>query len=74
MSTDNNNKINDNKDLYDRVIGWMADMDDPSNITDDEKFVSKEDFDEYMLDEATQIMYDIYQTCNEDNNLTKTGD
>ena len=74
MSTYNNNKINDNKDLYDRVIGWMADMDDPSNITDDEKFVSKEDFDEYMLDEATQIMYDIYQTCNEDNNLTKTGD
>jgi len=65
MSTDNNNKINDNKDLYDRVIGWMADMDDPSNLTDDEMFVSKEDFDEYMLDEAMQIMYDIYQTCNQ---------
>jgi len=65
MSTDNNNKINDNKDLYDRVIGWMADMDDPSNLTDDEMFVSKEDFDEYMLDEAMQIMYDIYQTCEE---------
>ncbi len=65
MSTDNHNKINDNKDLYDRVIGWMADMDDPSNLTDDEMFVSKEDFDEYMLDEAMQIMYDIYQTCEE---------
>ena len=58
-------KINDNKDLYDRVIGWMADMDDPSNLTDDEMFVSKEDFDEYMLDEAFSIMYDIYQTCEE---------
>tara|TARA_Y100000310_G_scaffold342559_1_gene446309 strand:- start:668 stop:880 length:213 start_codon:yes stop_codon:yes gene_type:complete len=62
---DNHNKINGNKDLYDRVIGWMADMDDPSNLTDDEMFVSKEDFDEYMLDEAMQIMYDIYQTCEE---------
>jgi len=66
MSTDNNNKINGNKDLYDRVIGWMADMDDPSNITDDEKFVSKEDYTEYMLDQAMQIMYDIYQTCEEE--------
>jgi len=58
-------KINGNKDLYDRVIGWMADMDDPSNITDDEKFVSKEYFQTYMLDQAMQIMYDIYQTCEE---------
>jgi len=41
MSTDNNNKINGDKDLYDRVIGWMADMDDPSNITDDERFAPK---------------------------------
>ncbi len=64
MSTDNNNKINGNKDLYDRMVGWMADMDDPS-LTDDEKPVSKLDFDLYMLDEAFSIMYDIYQTCEE---------
>lgn len=62
---DNLNKINGNKNLYDRICGWMADMDDPSNLTEDEKVVSKEDFDEYMLDEAFSIMYDIYQTCEE---------
>jgi len=65
---DNLNKINGNKDLYDRVIGWMADMDDPSTLTDDGRFVSKEDFDEFMLDEAMQIMYDIYHSCEWEEN------
>ena len=65
MSTDNLNKINGNKDLYDRVSDWMADMDDPASLTDDEKTVSLEYFQTYMLDQAMQIMYDIYQTCEE---------
>ena len=65
MSTDNLNKINGNKDLYDRVSTWMADMEDPESVTDDDEVVSKLDFDLYMLDEAFSIMYDIYQTCEE---------
>ena len=66
MSTDNLNKINGNKDLYDRICTWMADIEDPESVTeDDEEPVSKLDFDLYMLDEAFSIMYDIYQTCEE---------
>ena len=66
MSTDNLNKINGNKDLYDRLCTWMADIEDPESVTeDDEEPVSKLDFDLYMLDEAFSIMYDIYQTCEE---------
>lgn len=66
MSTDNHNKINGNKDLYDRICTWMADIEDPESVTeDDEEPVSKLDFDLYMLDEAFSIMYDIYQTCEE---------
>ena len=65
MSTDNLNKINGNKDLYDRVSTWMADIEDPESVTEDDEVVSKLDFDLYMLDEAFSIMYDIYQTCEE---------
>jgi len=63
MSTDNLNKINGNKDLYDRLSTWMADMEDPESVTEDDEVVSLEAFRNYMLDEAMQIMYDIYQTC-----------
>ena len=65
MSTDNLNKINGSKDLYDRVSTWMADIEDPESVTEDDEVVSKLDFDLYMLDEAFSIMYDIYQTCEE---------
>ena len=52
---DNLNKINGNKDLYDRICGWMAEIEDPESVTDDEEAVTL----------AMQIMYDIYQTCND---------
>tara|TARA_R110000824_G_scaffold343111_1_gene529678 strand:- start:31 stop:231 length:201 start_codon:yes stop_codon:yes gene_type:complete len=65
MSTDNLNKINGNKDLYDRMCTWMADIEDPESVTDDEEVVNLEAFRNYMLDEAFSIMYDIYQTCEE---------
>jgi len=64
MSTDNHNKINGNKDLYDRMCTWMADIEDPESVTD--PWVGTlEAFRNYMLDEAMEIMYDIYQTCEE---------
>ena len=58
MSTDNLNKINGNKDLYDRVSTWMADIEDPESVTEDDEVVTLEVFKNY-------IMYDIYQTCEE---------
>ena len=71
MSTDNHNKINGNKDLYERLCTWMADIDDfkadiedPESVTEDDEVVNLEAFN-YMLDEAFSIMYDIYQTCEE---------
>ena len=66
MSTDTNNKINGNKDLYDRICGWMADKDDPESVTDDEEACTKEDYTEYMLDQAMEIMYDIYHSCEDE--------
>jgi hypothetical protein len=66
MSTDNLNKINGNKDLYDRVSTWMADIEDHDPQPEsDEEVVTFEAFRNYMLDEAMEIMYDIYQTCEE---------
>lgn len=66
MSTDNLNKINGNKDLYDRLSTWMADIEDPGSVTEDDEVVTLEVFKNYMLDEAFSIMYDIYQTCEKD--------
>lgn len=57
-------KINGSKDLYDRVVGWMADRDDPSNLIDDAG-ADLDALDEYMLDAAMQIMRDIHQTCED---------
>ena len=69
MSTDTNmnthNRINGNSELYHRLAGWMADMDDPESVTDDEQACTKEEYTEYMLDQAMEIMYDIYQTCED---------
>ena len=65
MSTDNLNKINGSKDLYDRMCTWMADIEDPESVTEDDEVVTLEAFRNYMLDEAMEIMYDIYQTCDQ---------
>ena len=63
MSTDNHNKINGNKDLYERLCTWMADIEDL--VADEDEVETLEAFRNYMLDEAMQIMYDIYQTCDQ---------
>ena len=69
MSTDNKmntyNRINGNSELYHLLAGWMADKDDPESVTDDEQACTKEEYTEYMLDQAMEIMYDIYQTCDQ---------
>ena len=59
------NKINGNKDLYDRMCTWMADIEDPASVTEDDEVVTLEVFKNYMLDEAFSIMYDIYHTSEE---------
>ena len=56
---DNLNKINGNKDLYDRICIWMADYED---VEGRDRPMSKLEF----LEEAMTLFYDIYQTCNDD--------
>tara|TARA_Y100000296_G_C5010348_1_gene174755 strand:- start:95 stop:313 length:219 start_codon:yes stop_codon:yes gene_type:complete len=61
---DNLNKINGDKDLYDRMCAWMADMDDVEAGTP-----SKEPYAvraAALAEEAFTLFYDIYQTCNEE--------
>ena len=63
MTQDNLNKINWDKDLYDRMCVWMADMDDVESGTP-----SKEPYAvraSALAEEAMTLFYDIYQTCND---------
>ena len=60
---DNLNKINGDKNLYDRMCVWMADMDDVESGTP-----SKEPYAvraSGLAEEAMTLFYDIYQTCND---------
>tara|TARA_R100000951_G_scaffold9740_1_gene8502 strand:- start:234 stop:422 length:189 start_codon:yes stop_codon:yes gene_type:complete len=60
---DNLNKINGNKDLYDRMCAWMADMDEVQ-----EGVPSKDPYTVQatnLAEEAFTLFYDIYQTCND---------
>jgi hypothetical protein len=52
------------KALYEKVGCWMADKEDPSLI--EESFQDNPDFDvdQYLLEEAAEIMYEIYQIYN----------
>ena len=66
--SDNLNKINGNKNLYDRICVWMADMDDVESGTP-----SKEPYAvraSALAEEAHTLFHDIYQTCTEET----TGD
>ena len=65
MSTDNLNKINGNKDLYDRLCTWMADIEDHDPQPEADEVTNLDSFINDMLDQAMEIMYDIYQTCEE---------
>lgn len=58
--SDNLNKINGNKDLYDRMCVWMADWDDVEAPDPWGRSASA------MAEEAMTLFYDIYQTCNDE--------
>ena len=54
------NKINGNKDLYDRMCAWMADEEDSSFL---EETMSEDEVDKYLVSEAGDIFYQIYGLC-----------
>ena len=62
--SDNLNKINGNKDLYDRICVWMADMDEVTSGTPHKEPYTVRAAD--LAEEAHTLFYDIYQTCNDD--------
>ena len=64
---DNLNKINGNKDLYDRVCTWMANQDDIEVLMEEYpiSFRTTEEAKNFLLEDAFDIMYNIYQTCND---------
>jgi len=51
------------KELYEKAAAWMADNEDSSLL---EETMPKEDVDQYLLDEAFDIMYTLYLLYNED--------
>ena len=59
---DNLNKINGNKDLYDRVSSWMADYEDPTLIMESGGYKRLE-VERLLYHRAFDIMYDISHTC-----------
>jgi len=63
MTQDNLNKINGDKDLYDRMCVWMADMDDVESGTPHKQPYSVRAAD--LAEEAMTLFHDIYQTCND---------
>ena len=65
--SDNLNKINGNKDLYDRVCTWMANQDDIEVLMEEYpiSFRTTEEAKDFLLEDAFDIMYNIYQACND---------
>ena len=49
------------KSLYEKAACWMADNEDSSLLEDT---MPKEDVDAYLMDEAFDIMHEIYQIYN----------
>lgn len=62
---DNLNKINGNKDLYDRLSAWMADYEDPTLVMEAGGY-KRLGAERFLYHQAFDIMYDIYQICNDD--------
>jgi hypothetical protein len=65
---DNLNKINGNKDLYDRICVWMANQEDMTELMEDypNTIRTTEEAKDFLLEDAMDIMNLIYQTCNDD--------
>ena len=51
------------KEWYDRAASWMADNEDSCLL---EETMPKEDVEQYLLDEAFDIMGWIYETYNKE--------
>ena len=49
------------KAIYERLAAWMADNEDSSLL---EESMPKEDVNAYLLDEAHDIFYNLYQSYN----------
>ena len=49
------------KNLYERAAVWMADNEDSSLL---EENMDAKDVDQFLLDEAMDIMYELYQIYN----------
>ena len=51
------------KHLYERAAAWMADFEDSSLL---EENMPKEDVEQFLLDEAFDIMYQLYLIYQEE--------
>ena len=67
--SDNLNKINGDKDLYDRMCAWMADMDDVDSGTPHKQPYAVRAA--ALAEEAFTLFYDIYQTCDVNSYIDK---
>ncbi len=52
-------KVEINKDLYDRFVSWMADYEEPELL--EESMPDTPDFRDFLLEEAFEIFYGMYQ-------------
>lgn len=53
------NKVNGDKNLYDRVCWWMTEYDDWQAKMD----LENPDYMQELIKQAMDIFYDVYQTC-----------
>ena len=53
------NKVNGDKNLYDRVCWWMTEYDDWRAKMD----LENPDYMQELIKQAMDIFYDVYQTC-----------
>jgi len=64
---DNLNKINGDKDLYDRICVWMANQDNIEELMFEypNTIRTTEEARAFLLEDAFDIMWQIYQTCGD---------
>jgi len=54
------------KELYDKAAAWMADKEDPSLLVEGSNMdLSEMDVNNYLIKEAFDIMFRIYEIYNE---------
>jgi ligand-binding sensor protein len=65
MSQDNLNKVNGDENLYARVAKWLAAQD----YLDELDFVSRIEQEAIQLEQAAQIMEEVYHSANKPQDL-----